>query len=113
MWELSSFIAAAHGFKVVIVARSKDKLENVKQEIEAAGGEALAVSCDITNKQSVDQLKEHVETRYPGGISVLVNNAAYVPPLHTFVEGDVEQWQQCVGVNVWGALHVTRYVRML
>ena len=38
----------------------------------------------------------------------VVNNAAYVPPLHTFVEGDVSEWSRCVGVNVWGALHVTR-----
>ena len=38
----------------------------------------------------------------------VINNAAYVPPLHTFVEGDVEEWRRCVEVNVWGALHVTR-----
>ena len=49
-----------------------------------------------------------IKSQYPHGVQVIINNAAYVPPLHTFVEGEIGQWQQCVGVNVWGALHVTR-----
>ena len=48
-------------------------------------------------------------SRYPKrGVQCIINNAAYVPPLHTFAEGDVSEWTKCVGVNVWGALHVTR-----
>ena len=45
---------------------------------------------------------------FPQGVECVINNAAYVPPLHTFVEGEVSEWERCVGVNVWGALHVTR-----
>merc|ERR1712012_854219 len=110
-YGLGSHIAkqlAQKDWEVVLVARSTDKLEQVKHEIVTAGGAALAAPCDITDKESVEQLKQKLETSYPQGVECVINNAAYVPPLHTFVEGDVEQWEKCVGVNVWGALHVTR-----
>ena len=125
-WQIDSrVISAQKGWEVVLVARSTDKLEQVKHEIVTAGGAALAAPCDITDKESVEQLKQKLETSYPQvhklmvklwtfsmtnvqGVECVINNAAYVPPLHTFVEGDVEQWEKCVGVNVWGALHVTR-----
>ena len=38
----------------------------------------------------------------------IINNAAYVPPLHNFVSGDPAEWEKCVSVNVWGALNITR-----
>ena len=43
-----------------------------------------------------------------GRVDILVNNAAYVAPLHQFVEGDMEEWRKMVEVNVWGALNMTR-----
>ena len=50
---------------MVLVARSADKLEQVQQEIVAAGGAALAAPCDITDKASVEQLRQKLETSYP------------------------------------------------
>ena len=43
-----------------------------------------------------------------GEINLIVNNAAYVAPVHKFAEGDVEEWQRMVGVNVFGTLYMTR-----
>ena len=97
------------GWQVILVARSEDKLAKVKADIEAGGGVAESMPCDITNKASVAALKEVVDDKYPGGVDCVINNAAYVPPLHNFVTGDVEEWEKCVGVNVWGALNITRY----
>ena len=54
---------ARKGWEVVLVARSKDKLEKVKEEIEAEGGVSMAVTCDITDKESVANLKTAVDTR--------------------------------------------------
>ena len=51
------------GWEVVLVARSKDKLDKVKEEIEAEGGVAMAVTCDITDKETVAHLKTAVNTR--------------------------------------------------
>ena len=47
------------------MARSADKLKQVQQEIVTEGGAALAAPCDITDKVSVEQLRQKLETRYP------------------------------------------------
>ena len=65
-WQSDSrVISAQKGWEVVLVARSTDKLEQVKHEIVTAGGAALAAPCDITDKESVEQLKQKLETSYP------------------------------------------------
>ena len=45
---------------------------------------------------------------FPGGVDILVNNAAYVAPVHHFIMGDPAEWERMVAVNVWGALHISR-----
>ena len=98
------------GWSIVLVARSADKLEAVEREICAGGGggSALAVPCDITDSNAVLQLEKKVREKFPEGPDIIINNAAYVPPIHTFAEGDVSQWEKAIGVNVMGALLVTR-----
>jgi len=93
---------------VVLVARSEDKLDGVQRQISAGGGTALALPCDITDHSQVKELERKVKERFPGGPDILINNAAYVPPIHTFAGGDVSQWERAIAVNVRGALLVTR-----
>ncbi|MBB3039768.1 SDR family NAD(P)-dependent oxidoreductase [Hoyosella altamirensis] len=65
---------AGAGGTVILVARSIDKLDAVKQEIEAAGGSAYTYSCDVTDNESVDALVEQLVADH-GQIHMLVNNA--------------------------------------
>ena len=51
-------MVAKGGWEVLLVARSVDKLEAVKQEILAAGGAASAVQCDITCVQQVMKMQQ-------------------------------------------------------
>ena len=65
---------AAEGAKVVISARRAEPLEAVAEEIRKAGGEALAVPCDISKpEQCAAVVAKTVETF--GTVDVLVNNA--------------------------------------
>jgi short-subunit dehydrogenase len=60
--------------KVVIAARTAEKLEAVASELRAAGGDVLAVVADVTRQEDVDRLvRETIELF--GRIDVLVNNA--------------------------------------
>ena len=77
----SSGIGKAAAFKVakaggipLLVARSTDKLEEAKREIEDSGGVAYTYSADISDPESVDQLVERVLADHPA-VDVLVNNA--------------------------------------
>ena len=62
------------GGKVLLVARSADKLERIGAEIEAAGGTAHAYPCDLTDLEAIDRLAAQVLERH-GRVDVLVNNA--------------------------------------
>jgi short-subunit dehydrogenase len=62
---LNIFIAlAAKGAKVVLVARSKDKLDKVAQEIKQSGGSATAFSCDLTKPESVAILVRQITEQF-------------------------------------------------
>jgi NAD(P)-dependent dehydrogenase (short-subunit alcohol dehydrogenase family) len=66
--------AADAGATVLLVARSIDKLEETKQEIEAAGGIAHIHRCDLADMEDVERMAEEVLT-YHGQVDILVNNA--------------------------------------
>jgi NAD(P)-dependent dehydrogenase (short-subunit alcohol dehydrogenase family) len=58
-----------------LVARSADKLEDLKAEVEAAGGTARVYPCDITDGESVAATVKQMVADSPDGIDYLVNNA--------------------------------------
>jgi NAD(P)-dependent dehydrogenase (short-subunit alcohol dehydrogenase family) len=66
-------IAAAGGIPI-LVARSADKLEEAKAEIERAGGTAYMYSCDLSDYDAIHRLVEEVFSDHPS-IDVLINNA--------------------------------------
>ncbi|MDX6697062.1 MAG: hypothetical protein QOE65_459 [Solirubrobacteraceae bacterium] len=66
-------IAAAGGIPL-LVARSMDKLEEAKKEIEDAGGTAYAYSADLSDMDAIDRVVEEMLSEHPA-IDMLVNNA--------------------------------------
>ena len=69
-----TLVMAEAGAKVVTCSRSVDQLEATVREIEAAGGEALAVRADITDPKELAALVDRTLDKY-GQIDCLVNNA--------------------------------------
>jgi NAD(P)-dependent dehydrogenase (short-subunit alcohol dehydrogenase family) len=77
----SSGIGQAAAFKIaraggvpILVARSADKLEETRRQIEDSGGTAYAYTADVADPDSVDQLVSSVLADHPA-VDVLVNNA--------------------------------------
>src|SRR5881392_2634343 len=70
----AAFKIAAAGGIPLLVARSADKLEETKQEIEAHGGTAYTYSADLSDLDSIDGLVEQVLSDHPA-VDMLVNNA--------------------------------------
>jgi NAD(P)-dependent dehydrogenase (short-subunit alcohol dehydrogenase family) len=58
----------------LLVARTPEKLEETKAEIEAAGGEAHIHRCDLSDLEDIDRMADEVIAEH-GGVDVLVNNA--------------------------------------
>jgi NAD(P)-dependent dehydrogenase (short-subunit alcohol dehydrogenase family) len=65
---------ARAGAKVVVVARRQELLDAVAARITAAGGDARAIACDLSDLDAIDELVATLE-RDLGGIDILINNA--------------------------------------
>jgi NAD(P)-dependent dehydrogenase (short-subunit alcohol dehydrogenase family) len=63
-----------HGANVVLAARKLERLEAAAEQIRAAGGQALAVQCDIRDAEQVERMVQRTEDAF-GRIHMLVNNA--------------------------------------
>jgi NADP-dependent 3-hydroxy acid dehydrogenase YdfG len=67
-------LAAKRGAKVVLAARSKDTIATIANDINAAGGEAFSVPCDVSDRAQVEALAQAAVQRF-GRIDTWVNDA--------------------------------------
>jgi NADP-dependent 3-hydroxy acid dehydrogenase YdfG len=101
--EATARLLAKSGARVVLGARRTDRLEAIVAEIREEGGEALAVSLDVTNRNSTQTFVDTAIERF-GGIDVLVNNAG-VMLLSPLEDRKVDEWERMIDVNVKGVLN--------
>ena len=91
---------AKEGARVVVAARSADKLERVKSEIEEEGGEALAVPADVCREEDVRRVIATAGDRF-GRLDVLVNNAG-IGMGAPVDQVDMEEYQRLMDTNLRG-----------
>ncbi|MFI4949225.1 MAG: SDR family NAD(P)-dependent oxidoreductase [Alphaproteobacteria bacterium] len=99
-------VLALAGAKVAIAARRTDRLAELAQEIEGKGGQALALACDVTKRDSIAAAIAAAEAQI-GPLSILVNNAGVVVSKPLF-EHTEEDWDYVVDTNLKGAWMVAR-----
>jgi 3-oxoacyl-[acyl-carrier protein] reductase len=99
---------AAQGARVVLAARSEEKLAALAARIREAGGEALTLRLDLAQGGEIaDRLKE-LPTEW-AEIDILVNNAGITAD-GLLARMSLEQWQSVIDVNLTGTFVVTREV---
>ena len=103
MGEAAARHLAAQGAAVVLGARRIERLEALVGEITAAGGQALAVATDVTDRAQVQRLVDAAVETY-GRIDVLVNNAG-IMPLSPLERLKVDEWDRMIDVNLKGVLY--------
>ncbi|MGB6623556.1 MAG: SDR family NAD(P)-dependent oxidoreductase [Candidatus Acidiferrales bacterium] len=101
-----ALLFAAEGAKVAITARRRDRLDATAKEIRTAGGETLAVECDITDRASVERALREAEERF-GKLNVVVNNAGAVH-VGSVEETSDEDWHRVISTNLTGTFLVSR-----
>jgi len=94
------------GAKVACVARNAEKLSEVVTKIQETGGEAEAISCDVTDESSVDKVVDDVTEKW-GKLDILVNNAGItrdtlLPRMST------AEWDDVINTNLRGAFLFAR-----
>jgi NADP-dependent 3-hydroxy acid dehydrogenase YdfG len=94
---------AGQGAKVVLGARRAERIEALAEEIRTAGGEALPVATDVTDRAQVANLID-TAVRDFGRVDVLVNNAG-IMPLSALESLKVDEWDRMIDVNIKGVLY--------
>jgi len=91
---------AREGATVVLASRSLDLLSNLADEINGAGGRALALSLDVSKHENVQQVVDTVVGEF-GKLDIMVNNAGISM---TVPSKDItpEQWRQAVETDLFG-----------
>jgi NADP-dependent 3-hydroxy acid dehydrogenase YdfG len=97
---------AAEGAAVAVAARRLDRLERLVEEIDDAGGRALAIESDVTDRAQAEALVERAVTEL-GRLDTVVNNAG-VMLLGPALEAPIEEWERMVDLNVKGLLYVAK-----
>lgn len=90
---------AAEGAKVAVMSRSRTELDEVVSAIADNGGEALAVTGDVTSPADVDAAVSAVEARF-GPVSLMINNAGVPGPFGPIWEVDADAWWQAQAIHI-------------
>lgn len=96
----------SHGARVGLLARNEEALENAKEEIEDAGGEALVVPTDVAEHEQVEEAADAVEEAF-GPVDVWVNDAM-TTVFSEFTDIEPEEFTRVTEVTYLGAVNGTR-----
>ncbi|MCX4823612.1 SDR family oxidoreductase [Streptomyces sp. NBC_01142] len=99
-------LLAAHGARVALLARRAERLDELAAKITADGGQALAVTADVTDDTSVAAAAERVHAVF-GPVDLVVNSAGVMLP-NPAEAGRIDEWQRMLDTNVTGVLRVIR-----
>jgi NADP-dependent 3-hydroxy acid dehydrogenase YdfG len=97
---------AQDGASVTLVARRRDRLQALAADIGKAGGTALAVEADITDRAQAEAAVQQAVQRF-GRLDTLVNNAGLML-LGPIAGADPQEWDRMIAINVKGLLYTTR-----
>ncbi|SFF73932.1 SDR family NAD(P)-dependent oxidoreductase [Curtobacterium sp. YR515] len=97
---------AEQGAAVALVARRQDRLDALVAEVEAAGGTAIAVATDISDRAQAEAAVQKTIERF-GRLDILVNNAGLMI-LGPFAEADIDDFERMIAINQKGLLYLTK-----
>lgn len=97
---------AQQGAALALVARRTDRLEELATAIRDQGGSCVALTADLRDAAQARRTVEDAADRF-ARLDVLVNNAGYVA-IGAVEEGDPEEWNRMVDLNLKAVLHMSQ-----
>ncbi|MEA5063407.1 MAG: SDR family oxidoreductase [Petrimonas sp.] len=100
---------AAHGAKVAVLARNKEKGDALIEEVKSRGGDALFLQTDVTDEVLLKQNAEEIIAKY-GKIEALINGAggnmpgATIGPKNTIFDLKMDDFRKVVELNLMGTV---------
>jgi short-subunit dehydrogenase len=104
--EAAAIEFAKRGAKLVLVARRKEKLEDLQKSLTQFRTEVLVCPCDVSDKESVKKMSDVVLAKF-GKIDILINNAGFA--IYGTVENlTIEEIESQMQTNYFGMVYCTK-----
>jgi NAD(P)-dependent dehydrogenase (short-subunit alcohol dehydrogenase family) len=105
---------AEEGAKVAVLSTDGSSAQLVADDVNAGGGTAMAVACDVTDFDQCAAMAKQVAEAWDGKIDILVNNAGafkgFIKGWKPFVEWTTEEWDHSLNVNLRGMFFCAKAV---
>lgn len=104
----AALLFAEHGAHLVLVARRRDELERLADEIRSKGGDAVAVAGNVTDAEVARDAVETAIRRF-GGLDVAFNNAGTTGAQVPLPDMTAEMWHEVIDTNLTSAFHAAKH----
>jgi NAD(P)-dependent dehydrogenase (short-subunit alcohol dehydrogenase family) len=108
----AAVLLAREGARVAVLGRTREKLENTVRRITEAGGEAIAVTGDVSKYSDMERAVSEVAKRW-GRLDVVFANAGINGVWAPVDELDPEEWDRTLAVNLKGTFLAVKYAAPL
>jgi NAD(P)-dependent dehydrogenase (short-subunit alcohol dehydrogenase family) len=98
---------AQAGADVVLCSRTENELQELANEIERVGRQALVVPCDVMKPEEIQHAVDMAKNQF-GKIDILINNAG-VTKKTPAEEYEIEDWEHIIAVNLTGVFLFAQY----
>ena len=101
-------LLAENEYNLIICGRREERLDQLKQKLEAHT-KVLTLSFDVRDREVATEVRASIPDSWKP-IDVLINNAGNAHGLSPIQEGDIDDWDAMIDINVKGLLYVSRSV---
>jgi 3-oxoacyl-[acyl-carrier protein] reductase len=100
------------GATVICVARTQSQIDEVANSINASGGNALAISTDVTRVDQMQNLATSIDEKF-GGLDIALLNAGGNWQKESIENSNVDEWQASVELNLYSVFYGIKFVAPL
>lgn len=97
------------GYRLILCGRRKERLQQLQEELTASTTQVHTLSFDVRNRRAVEAAIESLPQEFKT-IDVLLNNAGNAHGLDAIGEGNPEDWDAMIDINVKGLLYVSKAI---
>lgn len=102
-------ILAENQFKLILTGRRKERLDQLKAELEKEGTQVITLCFDVRNKAEVEQALATLPKEWKK-VDVLINNAGLAAGLDPVHQAAIDDWETMIDTNVKGLLYMSHIV---
>lgn len=102
-------ILAENQFKLILTGRRKERLDQLKADLEKEGTQVITLCFDVRNKAEVEQALATLPEEWKK-VDVLINNAGLAAGLDPVHQAAIDDWETMIDTNVKGLLYMSRIV---